>query len=444
MKKFNFHAALLLMILLATTSYAGRIVVENADSTWTLSPEQPKDVDINTRVIMDKANTTNHKDLFDVPAEVKTTLSQIKPRIIIQDANTTFWLDLIPMNPPIINITFVIGSNSVDLAWARARLSDYPGVLIVYSQDMILWEPVDEVRYQMGNIFAGNVIVAFVGKGDSVTIPSLSPGVTYYFTIFAYTDGWKYSAGNYISLTTVKTPSTTWVWPGDTDNNGLVDERDVLPIGIYWNKVGLSRKSASLAWVGQEVEFWNPVTAAYADSDGNGVVDERDVLPIGINWNKTHEVPQGAPSIDVASIDHSRNLDAYRAIIAGLGDLPNDEAAAEIRVFLQDIISLNESEMIPKENSLLSNYPNPFNPETWIPFELASDSKVTIEIHDVNGRLIRKLDLGNLQAGVYRSKQLAAYWNGKTETGEMAASGVYFCTIRANGFSAVRKMILIK
>jgi hypothetical protein len=432
------------MVLMATTSDAGRIIVENADSTWTLSPEQPRDVDINARVIMDKANTTNHKDLLDIPADVKSTLSQIKPRIIIQDANTTFWLDLIPMNPPIINFTFVIGSNSVDLAWARVRLSDYPGVLIVYSQDMIFWEPVDEVRYQMGNIFDDNVIVAFVGKGDSVAIPSLSPGVTYYFAIFAYTDSWKYSAGSYISLTTVKTTPTTWVWPGDTDNNGLVDERDVLPIGIYWNKSGPSRKSASVAWVAQESEIWNPVMATYADSDGNGVVDIRDVLPIGINWHRIHTVIPGAPKIQIDLADHFQSLDNYRAMLTALGDELDSRIRTEIKNFLQDVINKCESHLIPKENRLLANYPNPFNPETWMPFELANDTHVKIEIYNTSGSIIRTLDLGDRKAGRYVFKDAAAYWDGRNQSGEKVASGIYFFRIQAGNFTDVGKMILAK
>ena len=98
----------------------------------------------------------------------------------------------------------------------------------------------------------------------------------------------------------------------------------------------------------------------------------------------------------------------------------------------------------PEEDALLPNYPNPFNPETWIPYQLAEDSEVTITIYNVKGTIIRKLSLGHRAAGVYRSKARAAYWDGRNELGEPVAGGVYFYTFTAGDFSATRKMLIRK
>ena len=98
----------------------------------------------------------------------------------------------------------------------------------------------------------------------------------------------------------------------------------------------------------------------------------------------------------------------------------------------------------PRETTLLPNYPNPFNPETWIPYQLASPSDVTVHIHAVNGSLIRRLPLGHQAAGMYHGRSRAAYWDGRNELGEPVASGVYFYTLTAGDFTATRKMLIRK
>ncbi|HEX28731.1 TPA: T9SS type A sorting domain-containing protein, partial [Candidatus Poribacteria bacterium] len=90
------------------------------------------------------------------------------------------------------------------------------------------------------------------------------------------------------------------------------------------------------------------------------------------------------------------------------------------------------------------NYPNPFNPETWIPFELSKESDVKIEIYDISGRLIRVLNLGRLKAGRYISRDKAAYWDGRNQNGELVSSGIYYYVIQAGQFRQMRKMVILK
>ena len=99
---------------------------------------------------------------------------------------------------------------------------------------------------------------------------------------------------------------------------------------------------------------------------------------------------------------------------------------------------------IPAETELLANYPNPFNPETWIPYRLAEDAFVTLTIYDLGGQVIRTLEVGHRIASAYESRSKAIYWDGRNDVGERVASGVYFYTLTAGDYSATRKMVILK
>ena len=114
--------------------------------------------------------------------------------------------------------------------------------------------------------------------------------------------------------------------------------------------------------------------------------------------------------------------------------------------FQQGIVNLQRllAFLIPEETVLLPNYPNPFNPETWIPYQLATAVDVQIRIYASDGALVRTLDLGHQPAGVYQHRDRAAYWDGRNQVGESVASGVYFYTFTAGDFTATRKMLIRK
>ena len=100
--------------------------------------------------------------------------------------------------------------------------------------------------------------------------------------------------------------------------------------------------------------------------------------------------------------------------------------------------------VLPAETALLPNYPNPFNPETWIPYQLAKPAEVSVSIYAADGKLVRSLALGHKQAGIYSDKSRAAYWDGKNKQGEPVASGIYFYTLTAGDFTATKKMLIQK
>ena len=106
--------------------------------------------------------------------------------------------------------------------------------------------------------------------------------------------------------------------------------------------------------------------------------------------------------------------------------------------------SPTESPRLPTDPALLPNYPNPFNPETWIPYQLKEAADVRLTVYDVHGQAVRRLAVGYQQPGVYRSRDRAAYWDGRNERGEPVAAGVYFCTLAAGDFRASRRMLVGK
>ena len=97
--------------------------------------------------------------------------------------------------------------------------------------------------------------------------------------------------------------------------------------------------------------------------------------------------------------------------------------------------------LLPEKTALLRNYPNPFNPETWIPYQLAHAADVTLTIYDAQGVLVRQLDLGYQQAGYYTNRTRAAYWDGRNHLGEAVGSGLYFYQLRAGDYAAIQKWL---
>ena len=181
---------------------------------------------------------------------------------------------------------------------------------------------------------------------------------------------------------------------------------------------------------GQRVPANSPV-----DLNGDGVVSILDlVLAVREIDNTTALAP---PAVEVVGLDPAM-IEAWIA----QARLEDDGSL----VFKQGIEFLENllASLIPKETALLHNYPNPFNPETWIPYQLAEEAEVTLTIYDLNGQIVRRLMVGHQAAGMYQSRSRAAYWDGRNQVGELVASGLYFYTLTAGDFSATRRMLILK
>ena len=137
----------------------------------------------------------------------------------------------------------------------------------------------------------------------------------------------------------------------------------------------------------------------------------------------------------------------YAGVAASTGTLEVDYEYFRntVNTAVQVAPTLNAATLIiPTQTELLPNYPNPFNPETWLPYQLSVPADVTLTIYNIQGATIRRLALGHQPAGMYHSRSRSAYWDGKNEMGERVASGLYFYTLTAGHFTATRKMLIKK
>ncbi len=181
----------------------------------------------------------------------------------------------------------------------------------------------------------------------------------------------------------------------------------------------------------------SPPSNPRVDVNGDGKVNAADLIVVITNLDDA--VVLAAPEIGMKLTAVDRAL--IQTEINSL-QLENDGSLKYQRVlaFLQSLLV----SATPHETRLLPNYPNPFNPETWIPYQLASATDVQILIYDARGMLIRHLELGHQSEGYYTDRTRAAYWDGRNALGERVASGIYFYQLRANEVSAPRKMLIIK
>ena len=156
--------------------------------------------------------------------------------------------------------------------------------------------------------------------------------------------------------------------------------------------------------------------AAWADLSRKAVIEAGDKIEVEVT-DASGEIVAG-PFVQKITLDAIRN------------------AVADMNLKLGDIV--------PERSVLLQNYPNPFNPETWIPYHLKDAENVSIRIYGAAGQLVRTLDLGYKDAGIYSSRSKAAYWDGRNEAGEQISSGIYFYNMTTGDFSSTRKMIITR
>ena len=174
-----------------------------------------------------------------------------------------------------------------------------------------------------------------------------------------------------------------------------------------------------------------------ADVNDDGVVDIVDLVLVAGALGKTAAAPF-AWSRDMEIAPSRAEVQQWLTQAQQL-NLTDATSQQGIHFLKQLLVALT-----PKETFLLPNYPNPFNPETWIPYQLAEPADVTVSIYSVNGKLVQRLTLGHQPVGIYKSRSRAAYWDGRNALGEPVASGVYFYTLTAGDFTATRKMLIRK
>ena len=173
-----------------------------------------------------------------------------------------------------------------------------------------------------------------------------------------------------------------------------------------------------------------------ADINGDGIVNVIDLILIVVALGEGAAAPAA----------HAEVLSTLTAEEVAQWLIEAKQLQTDDPIYLRGIRVLEQlhKALTPTQTALLANYPNPFNPETWIPYQLATLADVTFRIYTANGEIVRTIPLGNMPAGNYKSRSRAAYWDGKNEVGEPVASGLYFYTLTAGDFTATRKLLIKK
>ena len=211
--------------------------------------------------------------------------------------------------------------------------------------------------------------------------------------------------------------AATQTLPWDINNDGVVDIQDLILVSNSF---------------GEEPSEYPKV-----DINKDGRVDVIDLLLVAVHFGESCNAAAPPKSSHLLP-EHVDHIEEWLTK-ARLADDGSD-------VFRRGIATLTDllTHIVPERTVLLPNYPNPFNPETWIPYDLARAANVQINIYDVEGKSIRQLAVGFQAAGTYRTRSHAAYWDGRNAVGEPVASGLYFYTLQAGQFKVTRQMVILK
>ena len=201
---------------------------------------------------------------------------------------------------------------------------------------------------------------------------------------------------------------------GDINSDGVVDILDLTIVSVRFGERGQNS----------------------ADLNGDGLVDIVDLVLVAAAFSDE----AAAPSLYPQALELLTTADLRQWLSRSQQLTLRDPA------YLRGIAVLEQlyAALVPQETVLLPNYPNPFNPETWIPYRLAEEAVVALTIYDSNGQVVRDIDVGYQPAAAYESRAKAIYWDGRNEFDEQVASGVYFYHLSAGDFSATRKMLILK
>lgn len=201
----------------------------------------------------------------------------------------------------------------------------------------------------------------------------------------------------------------------DANGDGVVNLQDLIFVASQYGQVGDENT---------------------ADVNGDGVINIADILLVAAALPNEHSAPSLYHSSD--KVLNAKVVEQWLDQAQQINtNLPKFKTGINI---LTDLLA----SLRPDKTVLLSNYPNPFNPETWIPYQLSEQVDVTIRIYSTDGRMIRTLALGNQSAGLYHNPSRAAYWDGKNESGEPVASGLYYYTLTAGNYIETRRMVIRK
>ena len=281
-------------------------------------------------------------------------------------------------------------------SYTASSFADMIGATVVIQLDTAMQQFVGFTADQEGDGFAIEG-----GKGYIVNVPG---GGMVTFTGTA----WGNTMEDAAAAPSVQLPSTAWAFVVSGD---LLETE----AGVSYTVVARNHRTGEVATrlVSSDYKEFN---AVWADLTRKSVIEAGDKLEVTLldEWDNI----VSGPFTHKVGIEDLRN--AYLSLALTVGDVH------------------------PAETILGQNFPNPFNPETWIPYQLEKSADVSLQIYDTSGGIVRTIDLGFKSQGFYMTRSTAAYWDGRNNMGEQVASGVYFYSLQTPDFSATRKMLILK
>ena len=314
------------------------------------------------------------------------------PGSLTINGGKVYWTEMTGTNSGTINSANLNGNGATQLASILAAPS---GIAVDGSRSKLYWTN-SRGRIQSANLNGKkiqNVVDGLGNPGDMVLSNSIAAPV---------------------APTTPTTPTTTDA-DYDVDGSGSVDNVDVFLVALA---VGTSN--------------------AKYDVNGDGTVDDKDIALVRDNRDSGAAAAPMIVGMKLSADQIGRLQEQIDLLVASSDRSP---ATLKTLIYLQQLLATGTR---PEKTQLLANYPNPFNPETWIPYELATDTNVRITIYNTQGVVIRTLELGHQSAGYYTGRDSAAYWDGRNTFGEQVASGIYFYHFETNDMSSMRKMVILK
>ena len=298
--------------------------------------------------------------------------------------------------------------------WARVNLRNEPGFVKIFTGNDVCsvagFRPIQENKGVQGDVDLRTFT-------DSAEVTVAVDG--YYIPPGDYTPSEEAPAApSAVVANRLSTPKLTGrAQLSDTNSDGQVDIADLLLVSNHLGQTAPAHLNV--------------------DVNADGIVTIADLVQVAqyLGHSQYASAPTQfvvPPEVTYALVEGWIN----EARLENDGSLVFEQGIAKLEYLLTLII--------PEKTALLTNYPNPFNPETWIPYHLAKPARVTLTIYAIDGKVVRHLDLGHQAAGYYHSKSRAAYWDGRNNVGERVASGIYFYTLMAGEFAATQKMLILK
>ena len=317
------------------------------------------------------------------------------PGSLVIAGNKLYWTERTGTSSGTVNSANLTGNGATQLASIRAVPM---GIAVDTARSKLYWTN-SRGRIQSADLNGSkiaNVVDGLGMPGDMVVSNSIKETPT--------------------ATATQSTTTATGKSKYDINGDGAVDDKDVdmLLLAVL-----------------------SELTAAKYDVNGDGSVDAKDVREVNKNLDKG---AAGAPALlgrKFSAVQRDRLQAQIDLLIA-----TNDRSPATMKtlIYLQQLLAMAR----PEKTQLLANYPNPFNPETWMPYELATDTEVRLTIYNAQGVVVRVLQLGQQSAGYYTDRERAAYWDGRNALGEQVASGIYFYQLETDEMSSLRKMVILK